>query len=182
MRKNRLKRRWEAFLMKKGFTLMELLVVVLIIGILAAVALPKYQQTVYKAQLMESLQMITKVKQAQELYWLANGTYSNDMTKLDLDFPACEITTTKRGWRCDNFTLEGSYGYGGVAQVLFCPGDGKNGCTAKDENGRNSFKLNYFLYFDHRSDDNGGKMVCAGGGNPQELCKFLYEFTGKFKA
>ena len=165
-----------------GFTLIELLVVVLIIGILAAVAVPKYQQTVYRAQLSESLQMATKVQQAQELYWLANGSYTTDSTRLDLDFPACELKDIAyhRGtWLCKDFILVGNYGWRGVANVLFCPGLGKNEC--KDSNGKNSFKLNYSIYYLHHSNSEyAGKMVCNGGGNPKDLCKFLYEFTGKF--
>ena len=171
--------------MKKGFTLMELLVVVLIIGILAAVALPKYQQTVYKAQLMESLQMAAKVQQAQELYWLANGAYTTDLTRLDIAFPACElkdVTYHKGTWLCKDFILVGNYGWRGAVNVLFCPGLGKNEC--KDSNGRNSFKVNYTFFFNHTAygEDKAGTRICNGGGNPKDLCKFLYEFTGKFTA
>ncbi len=171
--------------MKKGFTLMELLVVVLIIGIVAAVALPKYQQTVYKAQLMESLQMAAKVQQAQELYWLANGAYATDLTRLDIEFPACElkdVTYHKGTWLCKDFILVGNYGWRGAVNVRFCPGLGKNECIRTD--GKRENKLNYNFYFNHTAygEDKAGTRICNGGGNPKDLCKFLYEFTGKFTA
>ena len=161
-----------------GFTLIELLVVVLIIGILAVVAVPKYQQTAYRAQLSESLQMATKVQQAQELYWLANGTYSKDLSQLDLDFPACNIEGTS--WFCNNFMLDGNHGWRGAVSVRFCPGLGKNGC--KDSSGKLTTKLLYFFYYIHTGygDEKAGTKECGGGGNPLDLCKFLYEFTGKF--
>ncbi len=58
--------------MKKGFTLLELLVVVLIIGILAAIALPQYQKTVDKARVSEVVQNLRVLQQAVDEWYLAH--------------------------------------------------------------------------------------------------------------
>ena len=71
--------------MKKAFTLIELLVVVLIIGILAAVALPKYQKAVEKARLTEALLIGKHIRELEEIYYIANGHYTNDFADLGMD-------------------------------------------------------------------------------------------------
>lgn len=72
---------------KQGFTLIELLVVVLIIGILSAVALPQYQTAVEKSRAAEALVIVRALINAQELYRLSNGVYSNDINDLDVEVP-----------------------------------------------------------------------------------------------
>ena len=72
----------------KGFTLIELLVVVLIIGILAAIAVPKYQLAVEKSRASEALSAVKALKQAVDVYRLANTDDSNpSLSELDVSFP-----------------------------------------------------------------------------------------------
>ena len=74
----------------EGFTLIELLVVVLIIGILSAIALPQYQKAVNKTRIMERVPALNALGKSEQVYYLANGEYTTDLTALDVSAPPAD--------------------------------------------------------------------------------------------
>lgn len=77
----------------RGFTLIELMVVVVIIGVLAMVAVPKFQNTKGKANLAALKSDLRNLATAQEAYFYNNSTYTTDLTALQLT-PSPGVTFT----------------------------------------------------------------------------------------
>lgn len=65
--------------LQKGFTLIELMIVVTIIGILAAIALPAYQGYVARTQVTEAFNLLGGLKTPQAEYCSQTGGYSSDL-------------------------------------------------------------------------------------------------------
>jgi type IV pilus assembly protein PilA len=65
---------------QKGFTLIELMIVVAIIGILAAIAIPAYQDYTIRAQVTEGLNLASAVKASVAEYYAQNGSWPVGLT------------------------------------------------------------------------------------------------------
>jgi type IV pilus assembly protein PilA len=66
--------------LQKGFTLIELMIVVAIIGILAAIAIPAYQDYTIRAQVTEGLNLAGAVKASVAEYYAQNGSWPTALT------------------------------------------------------------------------------------------------------
>ncbi|ENW5779653.1 pilin, partial [Neisseria gonorrhoeae] len=67
--------------LQKGFTLIELMIVIAIVGILAAVALPAYQDYTARAQVSEAILLAEGQKSAVTEYYLNHGEWPENNDK-----------------------------------------------------------------------------------------------------
>ncbi len=70
---------------QKGFTLIELMIVVAIIGILAAIAIPAYQDYTIRAQVTEGLSLASAAKASVSETFADRGVWPADLTEAGMD-------------------------------------------------------------------------------------------------
>ena len=154
---------------KKGFTLLELLVVVLIIGILAAIALPQYQMAVTKSRVASILPLMRRWKDALQEYALQHGSYMTE----DDDYP--DADTLGVNWPTDWYCFNHMNG-------CYCKNDYWDGCIANEsQNGEvtcfhftsdGEFQIRLFQPDDSECEICRDKMLCiADGEEGNKLCK-----------
>ena len=142
--------------LSRGFTLIEVLVVVLIIGILTSVALPQYRKAVVKTRVMKLLPLIRTIDSAQQVYYSTYMRYAEKFDDLDISMPAGgSVNAEGTLISYDDFYCR-FYFYQGETKSVYC--------NSKDPNAPEIEK-----YFDQTV------FYCAHGTNKfkEELCSSL---------
>jgi len=70
---------------KKGFTLIELMTVVIIVGILASVSVPLYRAQIKKAIASEGTALVGSVRSSERIYYAEHTAYTDDKDVLNLE-------------------------------------------------------------------------------------------------
>ena len=98
---------------KLGFTLLELLVVVLIIGILAGIALPQYRKVLIKSKAAQMYEAVSTIARSAQAFYLSHDNWPTNFEELDIDYDishanesVCATTISEGGIkRKDDFEL-----------------------------------------------------------------------------
>ncbi len=155
---------------KSGFTLIEMLVVVLIIGILAGIALPQYTKAVEKAKIAEAKINLKAIASAAHLYALSNTEISKDLTELDIEIQGEIIESPVGGVAIstENFTY----------YVDECLGNNEDSCTfTADRNiiDSNTGEIAYYINLDgpnYDTDTPNTKFWCNDNDSGKTCKKY----------
>ena len=112
---------------QQGFTLIELMIVVAIIGILAAIAIPAYQDYTIRAQVSEGMNLSAAAKAAVTEFFQDRGIFPNN--NIDAGLSAAN-------------TISGNY----VSQVAVAAGNGNIQMTYQDQSGAGDQEANTAIH------------------------------------
>ena len=142
---------------RKGFTLFELLVTVLIIGILAAIALPQYQKVVTKSRAAQLRDAVSAMARASDRFFIMSGYRSTSFEQLDIDYDLQEEESSICGSSVSDGAVRRNNDYEFLIGSL---GDGYNQVSARFASGPykcTGFSV-YFAYQDYPELEN--KLLC----------------------
>jgi type IV pilus assembly protein PilE len=118
----------------RGITLIELMIVIVVIGILAAIAYPNYREFAARAKRNEAKAALLQIATNQERFYLQNNTYTCDMTRLG--FAGAGPVQTDSGTYTVDVTQCDANNF--VARADYIPADTESGkCSWFRIDGRN---------------------------------------------
>jgi len=119
----------------KGFTLAEVMIVVVIIGILAAIAIPRVTGFRQEAQIAEAKSELNMLKVALDSYYVHNDTYPASLSSLTQATPNIIGASLPQ----DPLNGDASYGYAVSANgdhfVVYSPGTAGSGSASVSDTG-----------------------------------------------
>ncbi len=130
---------------RKGFTLVELAVVVVIIGVLAAFGVPRFLQSVERSKASEAFAYLSAVRTAQERYHAREATYADQVSKLDIQAASPKYFSTdgtvaagstgelQNSWTLTLTRAGSSAGYGAYTVTFTDQGFDKANSTIVDD-------------------------------------------------
>ncbi len=115
---------------RAGFTLVELAVVIVIIGVLAAFGVPRFIKSVERSKAAEAFEYLSSIRSAQERYQAQYGTYATNVSDLDiknsppnyftvpLTFSPADTSSLQDSWTLTLTRTGSSAGYGAYTVIF----------------------------------------------------------------
>lgn len=76
---------------QRGFTLTELLTVIIVIGVLSMLAIPKFMSIISKAKVTECKPILKQISVLEQAYFDEHGSYTSEPIKINFDLPVSQF-------------------------------------------------------------------------------------------